>query len=261
VVHTLVVLPTYNEAATIGQVLRLTRRSLPEAEMLVVDDGSPDGTADLAEKASVELGGVHLLRRDSRRGLGDAYRAGFKWGLDRRFDALVEMDSDLSHDPAALPALIDGLSEYDLVVGSRYIPGGSVPQWTLRRRLLSWGGNRYAAVALGLPVRDMTSGCRAYRAELLRSLALDTMRAEGYGFQIEMTYRSAQLGANIGEVPIRFVDRQFGTSKMSGAIVLEAVVLVTQWGMTRVLSNLTEAGRRARTARWRVSGRRNATKP
>jgi dolichol-phosphate mannosyltransferase len=253
--HTLVVLPTYNEAATIGEVIRRTRAALPGAEMLVVDDGSPDGTADLAEKAGVEVSGVHVLRRDRRRGLGDAYRTGFAWGLERGFDALVEMDSDLSHDPAALPALIAALADHDLAIGSRYIPGGSVPHWTLHRRLLSWGGNRYAAVVLGVPVRDMTSGFRAYRSELLRNINLDAVRAEGYGFQIEMTYRTAQLGGRILEVPIRFVDRESGTSKMSGAIVAEALVLVTYWGVARVGSALPRAlfrsapGRRA--SRWR----------
>jgi dolichol-phosphate mannosyltransferase len=232
----LVVLPTYNEAATIAEVLRRTRVALPEAEMLVVDDGSPDGTADLAEKAGVDVGGVHVLRRDRRRGLGAAYRAGFAWGLERGFDALVEMDSDLSHDPGALPALISALADHDLAIGSRYIPGGSVPHWTLHRRLLSSGGNRYASWALGVPVRDMTSGFRAYRATALRLLDLDAVRADGYGFQIEMTYRTAELGGRILEVPIRFVDREHGASKMSGTIIVEALLLVTRWGMARVWS-------------------------
>ncbi len=234
----LVVLPTYNEAATIEAVLRRTRHALPEAHMLIVDDGSPDGTADLAEKAGVEVGGVQVLRRERRRGLGDAYRAGFAWGLERRFDALVEMDSDLSHDPAALPMLIAALADCDLAIGSRYISGGSVPHWTVHRRLLSWGGNRYAAWALGVPIRDMTSGFRAYRADALRSLDLDRVRADGYGFQIEMAYRTAELGGRILEVPIRFVDREHGTSKMSGAIVVEALVCVTQWGIARAWSAL-----------------------
>src|SRR5262249_45885523 len=140
----LVVLPTYNEAQTIQEVLCRTRAAFPGAQMLVVDDGSPDGTADLAEKTAAEIGGVHVLRRDRRRGLGDAYRAGFAWGLDRSFDVLVEMDSDLSHDASALPALIAPLVDHDLAIGSRYISGGSIPEWSLHRRLLSWGGNRYA---------------------------------------------------------------------------------------------------------------------
>jgi dolichol-phosphate mannosyltransferase len=237
----LVVLPTYNEAGTIEDVLRRTRQAVPEAEVLVVDDGSPDGTADLAEKLGVEIGDVHVMRRHQRRGLGDAYRAGFAWGLEHRFDVLIEMDSDLSHDPAALPSLIAAVGDHDLVIGSRYIPGGSVPQWSPHRRLLSWGGNRYAALALGVPVRDMTSGFRAYRADLLRTIDLVAVRADGYGFQIEMTYRAARLEARIQEVPIRFIDRELGTSKMSSAIVVEALVLVTWWGIARAWSRLRRA--------------------
>jgi dolichol-phosphate mannosyltransferase len=255
-VQALVVLPTYNEAGTIEEVLGRTRTALPYAQMLVVDDGSPDGTADRAEKAGADLGGVHVLRRARRRGLGDAYRAGFAWGLERRFDALIEMDSDLSHDPAALPSLIAALADHDLAIGSRYIPGGSVPRWSPHRRLLSWGGNRYAALMLGVPVRDMTSGFRAYRADLLRSIDPDGVRAEGYGFQIEMTYRAVQLGARIREVPIRFVDRKFGTSKMSGAIVIEALLLVTWWGIARARSKCARllAGRveAAEGSSWRA---------
>jgi dolichol-phosphate mannosyltransferase len=247
-VRTLVVLPTYNEAATIEAVLGRTRTAVPDAEILVVDDGSPDGTADIAEKAGSELGGVSVLRRDRRRGLGDAYREGFAWGLERRFDALVEMDSDLSHDPGALPSLIAPLADHDLVIGSRYVPGGSVPHWSRHRRLLSRGGNWYAMLALGVPVHDMTSGFRAYRADLLRAIDLGAVRAEGYGFQIEMTYRAAQLDARICEVPIRFVDREVGTSKMSGAIVAEALVMVTRWGMHRAWSWWQEARRRQRHA-------------
>jgi dolichol-phosphate mannosyltransferase len=148
------------------------------------------------------------------------------------------MDSDLSHDPAALPSLLAVLAGDDLAIGSRYVPGCSVPRWSPHRRLLSWGGNRYASLVLGVPVHDMTSGYRAYRADLLRSIDLDAVRADGYGFQIEMTYRAAQLGARIREVPIRFVDRELGTSKMSSAIVVEALVLVTRWGMARAWSRV-----------------------
>jgi dolichol-phosphate mannosyltransferase len=247
-VRTLVVLPTYNEAATIESVLRQTHAALPGAKMLVVDDGSPDGTADIAEKTGLELEDVSVLRRDRRRGLGDAYRAGFAWGLERRFDALVEMDSDLSHDPAALPSLIAALADHDLAIGSRYIPGGSVPGWSPHRRLLSKGANWYARLALGVPVHDMTSGFRAYRADLLWAIDLGAVRAEGYAFQIEMTYRAAQKEARICEVPIRFVDRELGTSKMSGAIVAEALLLVTQWGIRRVWSRLRAVSRHQRQA-------------
>ena len=232
--NTLVVLPTYNEAETIEEVLRRTRAALPDTAVLVVDDGSPDGTADVAEKVGAELGRVEVMRRTAPKGLGDAYRAGFAWGLERGAEVLFEMDSDLSHDPAALPSLLARTADHDLVIGSRYIPGGSIPQWGLHRRLLSRGGNVYSAVMLGVPVRDMTSGFRAYRAELLRRMDLDSVRADGYGFQIEMTYRAAQRGARIAEVPIRFVDRELGESKMSSRIVVEALTLVTRWGVVRL---------------------------
>jgi dolichol-phosphate mannosyltransferase len=241
--RTLVVLPTFNEALTIAEVLLRTREAVPDASMLVVDDGSPDGTADLAEKTGDDLGSVDVMRRDRRRGLGDAYRAGFTWGLGRDFDVMVEMDSDLSHDPAALPQLIGAAAEHDLVIGSRYVPGGSIPQWGLHRRLLSRYANVYSSWMLGVPVRDMTAGFRVYRAELLRSIELDTVKADGYGFQVEMTYRAARLGARITEVPIRFVDREQGTSKMSYQIVVEALWFVTRTGVARRLQML----RRRRT--------------
>lgn len=243
---TLVVLPTFNEAETIEEVLRRTRAALPDTEVLVVDDGSPDGTADIAEKVGAELGDVEVMRRTSAQGLGDAYRAGFAWGLDHGAEVMFEMDSDLSHDPAALPSLLAAVDHSDLVIGSRYIPGGSIPQWGIHRRLLSRGGNVYSAAMLGVPVKDMTSGFRAYRADLLRRMDLDTVRADGYGFQIEMTYRAAVRGARISEVPIRFVDRELGQSKMSSAIVVEALRLVTKWGLVRM----------ARAGRSRLQGRR-----
>ena len=244
--ETLVVLPTYNEADNIEEVLRRTRAALPAGRVLVVDDGSPDGTADLAQKVADELGGIEIMRRSEPRGLGDAYRAGFAWGLDHGADAMVEMDSDLSHDPGALPALVGALDDADLVIGSRYVPGGSIPQWGLHRRLLSRGGNVYSAVMLGVPVRDMTSGYRIYRASLLSAMDLDRIRADGYGFQIEMTYRAAQTGARIVEVPIRFVDREAGQSKMSSAIVVEALRLVTWWGVARMGRRLAGRVRAAR---------------
>jgi dolichol-phosphate mannosyltransferase len=234
----LVVLPTYNEVETIEEVLRRVRQSCPDGRVLVVDDGSPDGTADLAEKAGEALGAIEVMRRDERRGLGEAYRAGFAWGLREGAEALVEMDSDLSHDPGAIPALIGALTDHDLAIGSRYVPGGSIPNWRLHRRLLSRFGNVYSSVMLGVPVRDMTSGFRVYRAELLKSMNIETVRADGYGFQIEMTYRAAQRGARIVEVPISFVDRELGKSKMSSTIVVEALVLVTRWGIGRLLSRI-----------------------
>ncbi|HET6794580.1 MAG TPA: glycosyltransferase, partial [Acidimicrobiales bacterium] len=158
----LVVLPTYNEAANVEEVVVRIRRALPEADVLVVDDNSPDGTADVVDKVAAAVGRVHLMRRPGKGGLGNAYRSGFRWGLERGYDAFVEMDADLSHDPDALPSLIRGLEEANLVIGSRYVPGGSIPNWALHRRLLSEAGNRYASLALGLDVRDLTSGYRVY---------------------------------------------------------------------------------------------------
>jgi dolichol-phosphate mannosyltransferase len=243
----LVVLPTYNEAANIETVLRRTRASLPDGGVLVVDDGSPDGTAEIAERVGKELGGIEVLRRSEKAGLGSAYRAGFAWGLDRGFEAMVEMDADLSHDPAALPELVGPLADgYDLVIGSRYVPGGSIPNWQRHRYLLSRGGNWYAATVLGLHVTDSTSGFRAYRAEALARLDLERIRADGYGFQIEMCYRIVQHGGRVAEVPIRFVDRVEGESKMSAHIVVEALGLVTWWGAGRLVRRLRPGGDRRR---------------
>jgi dolichol-phosphate mannosyltransferase len=225
-----VVLPTYNEAENIDHVLRRIRAALPDAGVLVVDDGSPDGTATMAEKLGAELGNIDVLRRPAKSGLGSAYRAGFAWGLERGWDAFVEMDADLSHEPEALPGLIAPLHDgVDLVVGSRYVPGGSIPNWRWHRRLLSQGGNVYAALLLRLHVADSTSGFRAYRAEALRRIDLGAVRAEGYGFQIEMVHQVLKHGGQVTEVPIRFVDRVEGKSKMSMHIVVEALLLVTWW--------------------------------
>ena len=240
----LVVVPTYNEAQNIEEVLRHVRKALPESGILVVDDGSPDGTADLVERVADELGDVHILRRPAKAGLGSAYRAGFRWGLEAGYDACVEMDADFSHDPAALPRLVAPLDEgFGVVIGSRYVPGGSIPNWSWHRHLLSWGGNWYADVVLGLEVADSTAGFRAYGAPVLRRLDLDGIRADGYGFQIEMTYRAKQAGARITEVPISFVDRVAGESKMSWAIVVEAFLLVGWWGIQRAAARLARRAR------------------
>jgi dolichol-phosphate mannosyltransferase len=234
--NVLVVLPTYNESENIDQVLRRIRIALSDATVLVVDDGSPDGTADQAELLGKELGNIEVLRRDAKSGLGSAYRAGFRWGLDRGFDACVEMDADLSHEPEALPGLVGALSSScEVAVGSRYVPGGSIPNWVWHRRLLSRGGNRYASALLGLGVADSTSGFRAYSATVLRRIDLDRIKADGYGFQIEMTYEAKRAGSSVVEVPIRFIDRVEGESKMSTHIVVEALGLVTWWGLQRLV--------------------------
>jgi len=238
----LVVIPTYNEAENIERMLHRIHDCLPEAGVLVVDDGSPDGTADLVEAASASLPDVHLLRRSAKSGLGSAYRAGFAWGLERGYDVFVEIDADFSHDPAALPEVIAPLGEgFDVSIGSRYIEGGSIPNWAWHRHLLSRGGNAYASMVLGLGVADATAGYRAYSARILRKLNLEQIRAEGYGFQIEMTYRSKQHGGRITEVPIKFVDREAGESKMSSKIVVEALALVTWWGLGRIVRRSPQA--------------------
>jgi dolichol-phosphate mannosyltransferase len=248
----LVVIPTYNESENIERMLQRIHECLPEAGVLVVDDGSPDGTAEMVEAATAKYPDLHLLRRSEKSGLGSAYRAGFGWGLERGYDAFVEIDADFSHDPAALPSLVAPIAEgYEVSIGSRYVEGGSIPNWAWHRHLLSKGGNLYASSVLGLGVQDSTAGFRCYAASILRRLDLDRIRAEGYGFQIEMTYRSKQHGASITEVPISFVDRAAGESKMSSFIVVEALGLVTWWGLGRLVGAVRRVGRGGRGGRGR----------
>src|SRR5262245_25360196 len=195
---TLVVLPTYDEAGSIAEVLRGVRRAVPDADILVVDDSSPDGTSGIARTVGADLGGVEVLVRERKLGLGSAYRDGFTLGLWRGYRALVAMDSDLSHDPAAIPGLLRAVGAgADLAIGSRYVRGGSIPHWSVYRRALSRVGNQYAARILSLPLADATSGFRAYRADAVAALDLRTVRADGYGFQIEMAYRVARAGGRI----------------------------------------------------------------
>jgi len=243
-VRVLVVLPTYQEAANIVEVLRRVRVSLPGADVLVVDDSSPDGTADIAKASGEELGRIDVLVRPEKQGLGQAYRAGFRWGRERGYDVLIEMDSDLQHDPSALPSLVKGIEQgADLVIGSRYIPGGHIPEWSRGRAMLSRWGNRYAASMLAMDVHDATSGFRAYRASALDRFPLDTVRADGYGFQIEMAHQVVLTGGTVVEVPITFLDRQVGTSKMSSRIVVEALLLVTWWGIRQRVQRVARSRR------------------
>jgi dolichol-phosphate mannosyltransferase len=228
----LVVIPTYQEAENIVDVLQRVRAAAPDASVLVVDDGSPDGTADLADAAGTELGQVHVLRRSAKAGLGAAYRAGFEWGLAEGHDVLVEMDADLSHDPSDVPRLLEAVAGgAALAVGSRYVPGGGTPNWPWYRRMISRWGNLYVGIVLGIGVRDATAGFRAYRADILEAIDYQSTRADGYAFQVEMAYRVRQQGGTIQELPITFSDRIRGTSKMSGRIVVEAMALVTWWAI------------------------------
>jgi dolichol-phosphate mannosyltransferase len=231
--RTLVVLPTYNEILNVEPMLRTLRKVVPQCDVLVVDDGSPDGTANLAEEVAEDVGQITVLRRTKKSGLGGAYRAGFAWGLERAYDHFVEIDCDFSHDPNALPTLLSAADDHDVVIGSRYIPGGHIPKWSLSRQLLSRGGNQYASIMLGLGVADSTAGYRVYSKKALELIDFPTVSADGYGFQIEMTYRAKRAGASIIEVPITFTDRELGESKMSRAIVVEALWLVTKWALER----------------------------
>jgi len=249
---TLVIIPTYNERDNVEWIVARVRESVPDASVLVVDDDSPDGTGALADALAASDGAVHVLHRASKDGLGAAYREGMRWGLGRGFDVLVEMDADGSHQPEQLPRLLDRLAVADVVVGSRWIPGGGVVNWPAERRILSRGGSAYARFALGVPVRDVTGGYRAFTADALRRIDLDAVLSQGYCFQIDMIWHAAVAGLKIAEVPITFVERERGTSKMSGAIVAEAMLRVTGWA----IMSLPERMRRAAGAsRVPVSGR------
>ncbi|CAB4665176.1 unannotated protein [freshwater metagenome] len=228
----LLITPTYQEAQNIEEFLKRARAGLPEADILVVDDNSPDGTADLADAAAISLGQIEVLRRPGKAGLGNAYRAGFAIGLARGYEVLVQIDADLSHDPAVLPQLIAALDAgADLAIGSRYVPGGSIPNWPARRRALSKYGNAYTGFMLRTGVADATAGFRAYKAEVLRLIDYSATRSKGYGFQIETAYRVAKTGSKIVEVPITFTDRVRGHSKMSLAVMVEEMIMVSWWGI------------------------------
>lgn len=227
-------LPTYCEAENIPRFLRAVRAAVPDLDVIVADDDSPDGTGRLAEELAGELGGIDVLHRPGKAGLGAAYRHGFRVALDRGYDVVAQMDADFSHDPAVLPVLLGELVKgADVAVGSRYVPGGSAPDWTLLRRLLSRWGNAYARAMLRLRVRDATTAFRAYRAEVLEAIDIDGTRANGYLFQIETAYRISAVGARIAEVPITFTDRVAGASKMAVVrTMVETELRVTWWGLS-----------------------------
>lgn len=223
----LIVVPTYNEAENIDDLVAGIRRALPEAHVLFVDDASPDGTAErVRAQQDRNPGLVHLVEREGKKGMGTAYLAGFAWALERDYDAIIEMDADLSHDPRALPTLIGLLSDADVVIGSRYVPGGRTEDWSRLRMAISRFGSFYARVILGLSIRDLTGGFNVWKRRVLETLSLDQVRSEGYSFQIELKLRAARAGFRLVETPIVFVDRRAGQSKMSWGIVAEAIVRV-----------------------------------
>jgi len=232
----LVIVPTYNEAENIASIAARLHASVPEADLLIADDNSPDGTGaiadELAERQSDGAGQVHVLHRTAKAGLGAAYLAGFRWGLERGYDVLVEMDADGSHRPEELPRLLGALEDgADLALGSRWVPGGEVVNWPKSREILSRGGSFYARTMLRLPVRDVTGGFRAFRTRTLEGLGLDEVESQGYCFQVDLARRAVRGGFTVKEVPITFVERELGVSKMSRSIVFEALWRVTVWGL------------------------------
>jgi dolichol-phosphate mannosyltransferase len=231
-VRVLIVTPTYQESENIVEFLQRTRAAAPDADILVVDDNSPDGTATLADEVGAHLGHIEVLRRPRKIGIGEAVRAGFELGLNRGYDVVVQIDADLSHDPAALPTLLAEIDNgADAAIGSRYIPGGSIPHWPWYRRAVSKWGNRYATLVLRIPIRDATSGYRAFRTDTLKAADFAHTRSKGYGFQIELCYRVWQKGSHIAQVPITFTDRKRGHSKMSLGVGAEELALVTWWAL------------------------------
>ena len=235
--RTLIIVPTHNEAANICTVLDEIQRHVPNTDIMVIDDSSTDDTRSLVRRCIAAGDPIEIVEREEKRGLGDAYLHAFRLALADGYDAVVEIDADMSHDPAVLPTMLAVAERgIDLVIGSRYIPGGSVVGWPRRRTWLSRWGNRYAAIMLGLAVNDATAGYRVYRTDALRAISLDGVQAGGYGFQVEMTYRTVGKGLSVVEIPIQFRDRVAGTSKMHRGIVFEAFKLVTYWGLADLFS-------------------------
>ncbi|WP_125612014.1 polyprenol monophosphomannose synthase [Specibacter cremeus] len=240
----LTIIPTYNELESLPKTLTRLRAAAPQVDVLVADDNSPDGTGALADEFAAADPQVHVLHRAGKAGLGAAYLAGFAWGLEAGYDVLVEMDADGSHQPEQLPLLLDAVEQgADLALGSRWVPGGKVVNWPLHRKLISRGGSFYSRLLLGLSVRDITGGYRAFRRSTLEAVDLGTVDSVGYGFQVDMLWRVALKGLRIVEVPITFVEREFGASKMSGGIFQEAVVNVTRWGLAARWAKLTGRGK------------------
>lgn len=249
----LVIIPTYNEAQNIESITARLRRAVPHAHILIADDNSPDGTGTIADRLSAADDHIHVLHRKGKEGLGAAYLAGFHWGLDRGYGVLVSHDADGSHQPEELPRLLAAIDAgADMVKGSRWVRGGSVVNWPKSREFISRGGSLWTRLWLGIPVRDATGGFNAYRASTLRGISLDEVASAGYCFQIDLVWRTIRNGFRVVEVPIEFVEREFGDSKMSRNIVIEALIRTTLWGVAHRLGQVSRAARRA------VAGRRAA---
>ncbi|MEU3333088.1 polyprenol monophosphomannose synthase [Glutamicibacter creatinolyticus] len=234
------IIPTYNELESLPLTVGRLRKAVPDADVLIADDNSPDGTGELADKMAAEDSQIHVMHRKGKEGLGAAYIAGFRWALERDYDVIVEMDADGSHMPEQLPRLLQASAEgADLVIGSRWVKGGEVVNWPLSRKIISRGGSFYSRTLLGLPLKDITAGYRAFKRETLEAIDFDAIESRGYGFQVDMTFRVAMLGMRIVEVPVTFVERELGDSKMSGNIVVEAMLNVTRWGLSARWKKLT----------------------
>ena len=231
---TLIIIPTYNEYDNLRPLLDTVFSYAPQTDLLIVDDNSPDGTGKLADEISQEDARVHVMHRTGKLGLGTAYVAGFKYSIEHNYDAAFEMDADFSHDPKYLPNFLKKIEDADLVIGSRYIPGGATPNWSLSRRIISGGGNIFARTTLGIPVHDCTAGYRCYRREVLESIDLDSIQSQGYAFQVELVYRVLRQGFKIVETPIVFMDRRIGQSKMSKTIFVEALTYVVKARLGKV---------------------------
>ena len=250
--ETLVIMPTYNERDNVTPMVDRILAASPHTDVLIVDDNSPDGTGQVADQLAALHPEVHVLHRAEKTGLGGAYLAGFEWGLAAGYWALVEMDADGSHHPEDLPRMIELLADHDLVLGSRWVPGGSVENWPLRRKLLSLGGSAYTRAALGIDVRDTTGGYRVFSADALRRLELGGVASHGYCFQVDLLWRALEYGLRVVETPITFTERTIGESKMSGNIVVESLLRVTAWGIrrrSRALAGLLSPERRLPSVR------------
>jgi dolichol-phosphate mannosyltransferase len=228
----IVVIPTYNEIENIRAIIEAVLGVVPSIHILIVDDNSPDGTAAVVEDMMQSNEQIHILKRPGKQGLGTAYCEGFQWCLNQNFEAIFEMDADFSHDPNELPNFLQAIEDNDLVIGSRYLTGMNVVNWPLRRLILSYGASLYTRIITGIPIKDTTGGFKCFRADMLRKIDLNNINSNGYGFQIEMNYKMWKKGARIKEIPIIFVDRRSGYSKMNKSIIWEAVFLVLKLRFT-----------------------------